>query len=371
MRYFLVSWIILSAQPLPDKIVFRRVSGDTLHADCFTFQGGWMASIWQVQAGQSQPWRRDSFFVDSLRRLRLYLSYTFDQQAYQPTKRWRIDYPEARQVTFTEEFYEQSLNSFIPKRRFTLWRGASQWDSLLRSWLGIMALNWSHYEGAMPIPHPSLSERTLWGDSLLVEEFDSGAQVYVAVGGYAKRSGGACDTFLIYDQQGLNRVERGFYALCVLAGDKLRYIRDTFCTLTDCITTERFFSYDGMGLLVIDSVVLRVYTPQGQPVSQGSFPKRYFWDTQGRLNRAIYAGGEYELTYGNQIVALNEAGTLLGERNEAQKPEEMVVYDWQGRVVWQGEIPPGERFQLPLELPSGVYLCRVRNRVIKAVRQVP
>ncbi|MCS6895246.1 MAG: T9SS type A sorting domain-containing protein [Bacteroidia bacterium] len=364
MRYFFIGATLLSAQPLPDRITFVG-HGDTLYADCWTFPGGWTAHLWRLNAGQSTLFRRDSFFIDSLRRLRLYVVYL----PYAPAERWRIDYPESHRAAFTEEIYDSTLGSFKPRRRFMLWKGPSQWDSLLRSWLGIFSIDWSHYEGALPFPHPTLSESVLWGDSLIVEEFLPDAQVYVVTGGYERRSGTTCDTLLLYEQQGILRVGRGMQLLCALSNGKLSYTRDTTCSQVECMSSERFFSYDGAGRLLEDSVVIRSYTLQGQLLGSVAFPKRYFWDGQGRLIQAIYSGGAYQLSYGSQIVSLGIGGEASSQ--SSLFPQVVRIYDLQGKMICQGFIDSQSEIKLPAEIPSGVYLLRTGDKFSKLVWHSP
>ncbi|MCX7765028.1 MAG: hypothetical protein N2253_09085 [Bacteroidia bacterium] len=346
----------LSAQPLPLQISFTSTS-DTLRAFCRTFAGGWTAQTYRVVNNVQEPLWLDSLFIDSLLRLIRHTRYEVQQGALLPVEQWRFVYPHSGLYACTEENYDRQLNTYLPRRRFYLWGAAKQWDSVLRSWTGVLGLDWDYFYGHILIPHPVLSEASLWGDSLMIEDFFPGVQAFVAVGGYGRVGGSPCDTLYVYEQQGIQRILKGFRVLCRDQRGALTYTQDTTCSAGQCTAERRIFSYDVHGKLIRDSLLLSIYTPQGQPVGSTAAVRKYTWDSYGRLIRAEYPQGVYELTYGQQVVTLPYETVVAGSgRLRLFSPAVMVkLYNTWGGLV--GALVSDERGEvvLPPDLPAGLY----------------
>lgn len=374
MRMLLIcGWgVCLFSQPLPDEIIFQAAGGDSVRAVCRTFREGWHAETFHKSGGLWVPLSRDTFYVDTLRRLTRYVQYAVQSGDAVPAARWRLDYPQPDLATCTIELYNDPPGTFVPQQRLYLWGTANRWDSMLRGWVGLLGLGWSLYEGALLSPYPALSENDLWGDSLLIEEYLPDVQLFVATGGYVRYSGSTCDTLLIYALQNGQRISQGWRLLCAGGNDTLLYSRDTACTASTCTAEERFLSYDAGGRLVIDSVMVRTYTTQGQIIGSISLPRRYVWDTGNRLIQAIYPGGEYRLTYGGQVVALHMPGWDQ-HRNFSQCPAGAAVqiYDLQMRLLWTGEVAGDGSFSPPEALPPGMYILRCGEWSVRAIRLLP
>jgi len=366
MSYKGLLWVgcWLWAQPLPNEILFQKVGGDSMKALCQTFSGGWLAEVHQRIGTAWQAVQRDSFFIDTLRRLRGYVRYDILPSGIErPAERWRIDYPQQRGLSVcTIERYDTLLGTFVPRQRLYLWGAPTRWDSVLRGWIGVLGLAWRLDEGALLMPQPTLSEIALWGDSLLIEAYLPELQVYVGIGGYVRKAGGNCDTVLWYEFQGSQRIPQGWRILCPSSGNALTYSHDSLCSSTGCAVEERFFFYDTGGQMVLDSLIVRAYDSQGQLVSSGVLLRRYEWDAARRLSRAFYPGGNYKLTYNGQVVSLSHSP----RKNAEWQPGEVVsMYDWQMRLVWQGEVGTDGHLRLPEGLAAGIYFLRWGEKVRK------
>lgn len=371
MLLILVWTLHLLAQPLPDEITFWGAGGDSVWAVCRTFRGGWQAATFHKRGGLWVPLSRDTFYLDTLRRLTRYVRYAVQSEDTIPVARWRLDYLQSHLTTCTIELYNDQLGTFVPQQRLYLWGTTTRWDSLLRGWLSLLGLGWSLYEGALLSPHPALSENALWGDSLLVEEYLSDVQLFVATGGYVRHSGSPCDTLIIYALQNGERLPQGWRLLCPHTG-ALLYSRDSVCTPTACTAEERFLTYNSSGYVIADSTVGRNYTRQGQPLGTITFPRRYVWDSEGRLIEATYAGGTYRLTYGGQVVTLampREPQHPVGLPCPAGASVEL--YDLQMRLLWRGEVQVEGTFTFPGSLPPGVYLLRCGTYSCRVIHLVP
>lgn len=353
---FLLSLTFLSAQPLPLQISFSGAS-DTLRAFCRTFAGGWTAQTYRVTNNVQELLWLDSLFIDSLFRLIRHTRYEVQQGALLPVEQWRFVYPYSGLYACTEESYDRQVNAYLPRRRFYLWGAAERWDSVLRSWMGVLGLDWDYLYGHILIPHPVLSEASLWGDSLLIEDFFPNVQAFVAMGGYGRVGGSPCDTLYVYEQQGIQRILKGFRVLCRDSRGELTYIQDTTCTSGQCTAERRIFSYDVRGKLIQDSLILSIYTPQGQLVGSATAVRKYTWDSHGRLVRAEYPQAVYELTYGQQVVTLPyETISVETGRLRLFSPGIMVkLYDSQGVLIWAAVSDERGEVVLPPYLPAGLY----------------
>lgn len=342
-----------------------------MRAVCRTFREGWHAETFRKSGGLWVPLSRDTFYVDTLRRLIRYVQYAVQSGDAVPAARWRLDYPQPDLATCTIELYNDPPGTFVPQRRLYLWGTANRWDSMLRGWVGLLGLGWSLYEGALLSPYPALSENDLWGDSLLMEEYLPDVQLFVATGGYVRYSGSTCDTLLIYALQNGQRIPQGWRLLCANSG-ALLYSRDSVCTPAACTAEERFLTYDNGGYLIADSTVVRTYTTQGQLLGIAAFPGRYVWDAEGRLIEATYPGGTYQLTYSGQVVTLAVPGEPLdGVCSSCPAGASIELYDLQMRLLWRGEAQAGGAFTFLESLPPGVYLLRCGTYTRRILRLVP
>jgi hypothetical protein len=374
-------WAILSilwAQALPDSLWFVDVSGDTTIRTLYrAFPGGWTAQTYRSTPQGWRLWIVDTFLLDGSLRLIQHLWYmdtagSASASALAPYQRELFSYPTPDLRAFTIEDYDLSIGAFRPRRRVYLWGGPTRWDSVLSGWPAILGLGWSLYNGDRVWPFACLATRASWGDSLLVEGFDPTAQVFVEESGYFFEEGGTCDSLVIYDAPWTAPLIRGFYRLCV-GGGRLIAQRDSFCTPTDCIAQYRFLAYDGQGKLTQDSVELRFYTPQGQPLGSASLPTRYQWDNGGNLQEIAYTGGRYLLWWGSQMVSLPAAPppieqfVVLGREirfSGAPVGECLRLYDAMGRLSWQTRIEaPDFSCKLPEGFSAGLYFIQVGPQV--------
>ncbi|MCX8112954.1 MAG: T9SS type A sorting domain-containing protein [Bacteroidia bacterium] len=359
---YLLALSVLLAQPLPDQITLTTIRGETIRGVCRTFAGGWAAELYRQEGGDWVAIRRDSFFVDSLLRLVHLRQYVIREALLTPYKRYRLDYPQSNLLICTREDYDTILGGFVPQERFYLWGASVRHDSVMRGWLGLLGLGWNNYDGAMLVPHPILSDLRLWGDSLLIESFLPESQVFVAIAGYKRSAGSPCDTIYTYSQQGIQLSLESVRQLCIGTGGRLVYTYDTACTPSGCAAERRFLFYDAQEKPVKDSLALSLYTLQGNPQGTTLLTRRYAWDGQGRLIRAEYPNGVYELIYGQQVVALSSASPNLhywrGRLWGMPPGAPVALYDMQGRLIWASIANFSGELDLPETCPTGLYLLR-------------
>ncbi|RMF47022.1 MAG: hypothetical protein D6750_09655 [Bacteroidetes bacterium] len=375
MRHWLLLTGLAGAQLIPDSVKFVEASsGDT------TFLVAWQVTPWGWQALRytqaAGTWRllgQDSCWIDPQKRLREIRRYidtatTPAPPSLAPVLRLVCDYPQPNLWSCTTYNYERSLSTWVPRRRFTLWGGPTQWDSLLSSWVGVLGLGWSRFAAESVWPFAVLHHRTLWGDSLQVESFDAGFGVFVEESGYVEMaSTSSCDSLALYNAPRINPTFVGHYRLCADLSGRLLTTQDSFCTPTECLAQYRFLSWDSQGRLQEDSLHLRFYTPQGQPLGEQPFPCRYAYDAQGRLTQARFLGGTYVFFYGSQVVELAVAqqarptlfqvGRTWYVKGTAEVP--FALYDGWGRCLRAGVVGPTGEIGLPEALPPGLYHLRI------------
>ncbi|MCS7163369.1 MAG: hypothetical protein NZ958_08635 [Bacteroidia bacterium] len=358
---------LLSAQPLPDTVYFiGAVAGDTLAYTAYkAFSGGWTAwsfsrhqNTWQLQAC-------DSFWVDSLGRLTLHLSLAPEIPNLIPRWRHRLAYSLDRGVICTRERYEPAYQTFVPQQRIYVWGIAPRWDSLLMGWFGVLALNLRPETGDTRWPFPTLHTQSLWGDSLLLENFLPDFSLFVETGGYLLGERFAlCDSFYQYLSPRANPQIIGSHIRCY---DNRLLIaqRDTFCLADTCIAQTRTLSYDGASRLHLDSLGWRVYTRQGQPLRQGELRRRYLWQSSTQPLQAEYPGGTFIWKYSTQMVTLPlapKAFRLVGRRGWVEGMlclTPLHLFDLAGRCLWEAHPTEDGYFELPETLSSGLYLLEI------------
>ncbi|GIV22690.1 MAG: hypothetical protein KatS3mg025_0349 [Bacteroidia bacterium] len=374
MRLFLVGFIAIGllAQPLPDSLWYKDTAGDTTLRVFFqTFSEGWAASTFNKENGTWRVLGTDTLWIDAQERLLKHLRYIDTASppanpSLAPFSQTLFSYPTGASVLFTTYDYLPESTSFVPRRRFHLWNTATRWDSVLSSQAAVFALGWNFYLGERLWPFPGLTDRALWGDSLLIEEFDPSFALFVEAGGYLFTNAAlTCDSLMIYNPPRLSPIPMGYYTLCQDPQGRLLSEQDSLCSPAECYAQERFFTYDPTGNLTQDSMEIRFYTPQGQSLGSVTWVRRYQWSSAGRLARAEYPGGTYLLWYGSQVVNLEHGQpsppqllqrgkeiTLTGLR--AGTP--LRLYNVHSQLLWEEILGPEGKISLPENLPWGIYI---------------
>lgn len=374
MRLFPLSCIAVSllAQPLPDSLWYRDTAGDTTLRVVFqTFSEGWTATTFKKEHSAWRLFGTDSLWIDAqghlLKHLR-YIDTTLPPAApsLAPLSQTLFAYLQGGYVVFTFYDYLPESTAFIPRRRFHLWNTATRWDSVLSGQPAVLALGWSFYQGERLWPFPVLTDRNSWGDSLLIEDFDSSFSLFVEGGGYLFTSAApTCDSLTLYTPPRVFPTPTGYYTLCKDPQGRLLSEQDSFCTSAQCYAQERFFTYDPTGNLTQDSMEIRFYTPQGQPLGSITWVRRYQWSSMGKLERAEYPGGTYFLWYGSQVVSLARGEPSLPQL--LQRGKEVTItglpsgtplrlYNLHGQLLWEELLGPEGRTHLPEVLPWGMYI---------------
>ncbi|MCX7606025.1 MAG: hypothetical protein N2170_02005 [Bacteroidia bacterium] len=364
-----------SAQPLPDSLWFVDLGGDTTHIVTFqTASTGWTAAVYQAEGTSWRLFETDTLGVDTTGRLLYFLRYrdTTGSSSPKPYKKLELAYSYDGYQTLTISSYDESNEIFSPQERIHMWGGAERWDSLLEGWLGLLSGEDHFQEGEKIWPFPFLYHRRHWGDSLLVEAFDSSVNLFVEVNGYRiQPSSGGCDSFLLYEAPQAASLIRGYYRLCANGAGHTLSQTDSFCTSSVCSTQERLWAHNGQGRPTRDSLVIRLYNSQGQFIGTTTSVRAYQWDIAGRLLQASYPAGTYILRYGNQVVSLASGRLLplyLQGRGKtlyiqgALPGERVYLYDLSARLLWSDAIPPEGILFLPEFLPTGVYIVYLRGR---------
>ncbi|MEN2992434.1 MAG: hypothetical protein ABDH91_02650 [Bacteroidia bacterium] len=277
---------------------------------------------------------------------------------------------------------------------------AQQPEELLRSPLIFFAAGG---EG-LSLETPIFYRREHLGDSLRLYTREGG----VWQGGltYLRRSGGAsqCDTIIF----GVGSGGAGRSVFCTDAAGYLTQGRDTTPprngeSPTSLYRVVTYSSVEGVRVVVKDSTDSYSYT-LNQP-DQVTYHKRtvtnYLYGANGRLeeirtialekNNGIIGGPGNEpvdTTENRVVLVYSQASALVQPVSigclelssegrwgrvpclEAGKELPVRLYDGMGRLVWQGGVQ-GEQpfFQLPAEVPSGVYLLQVGVEVRRVFLQ--
>lgn len=375
MRYLFLLGALAGAQLIPDSVKFVEAgSGDTtLLVQWQVTPWGWQALRYTREADSFRLAGRDSCWIDAQGQLTEFRRYLYtqgppDTPSLTPFARLTCTYPGGGSYLCTKYDYDPNVSTWIPRQRYTIWGAATRWDSLLSGWVGILGLGWSWYTAETVWPFAVLHHQALWGDSLQTASFQPDFSVFVEEGGYLKvTSLSPCDSLVLYNAPRINPTFIGYYRLCADPTGRLLATQDSFCTPAECLAQYRFLSWDSQGRLQTDSLHLRFYTPQGQPLGEQPFPSRYTYDAQGRLAKAYFPGGAYVFFYGSQVVGLATArpprpslfqsGRTWRVQGAAGAP--YVLYDGVGRCLLAGVIGPTEEISLPESLPQGLYHLRV------------
>ncbi|MCS7189407.1 MAG: hypothetical protein RMJ66_06450 [Bacteroidia bacterium] len=375
------AFFICAAQPLPDTVFFIQPSGDTnLITTYQVFPRGWSANIYKAERNSWKLVELDSIFLDSILRVSVLLRYkdtsTTDASVPIPYEKVEFFYPYSGFLIFTKAIYHPSYRIFFPYQRVYLWSYLSRWDSAFSGWFGLLGLGWNFHEGAGIWPFPALIHRTEWGDSLLLENFDSLYNIFLEAGGYFHyASSFSCDSLLIYESPRRSMLIRGYYLLCTGNEGKLAVHADSMCGPAQCIARNRYLSYEVGGKLIADSSYYRFYNSQGNLLGQVEEKRYFFWDTEGKLIEAHYPAGKYKIRYGGQVVALSSPASpasLLscgrkGQIRGGQKGDRIFLYEISGRKIWEGQLEEEGRFELPDYLPFQLYFLRWKERAWKCV----
>lgn len=374
-RFFLFFGIfLLWAQPLPDSVWYVEPPQDTIFLTTYQVSNfGWAATTYRREGSSWRLLGTDTVFLDAQNRISRILRYLDTATApvppsLAPYERTEAVYPGAGYLTFTKYDYDLSQALYVPRRRVHVWNAAQRWDSVLSGQLGILALGWSLYQGERLWPSPALTHAKHWGDSLLVEDFDDGANVFVEAGGYFFHGlSDGCDSLLPYEPPRNAPQLIGYYKRCYALSGQLITQMDSFRTpVPEWIVQARLLMYDAQGYLQKDSLQLRFYTPQGNPMGSMDMVRRYGWDAQGRLVEAEYPGGKYLLRYGGQVVQLSTSapapqlvfkgreGQLIGELSRTP----LQLYDFMGREVGGIALESEGYFRVLETVPPGFYILR-------------
>ncbi len=367
--------IQLCAQPLPDSLWCIQDPNDTSLLVTYQVRSwGWAATTYRADNGSWRLLGVDTLFLDEQLRPISHVRYLDTAAAsaatsLAPFEKATFAYPSAGESIFTTYDYDIAQEQYLPRRRVYSWNAAQRWDSVLSGQFGILGLDWNFYSGERIWPFPALIHAQHWGDSVLVEDFDPSATVFVEAGGYffAGLAGG-CDSLPLYEPPRAAPQVIGYYKRCYGAGGRLEVQADSFCTPIECLAQKRTLLYNSSGALERDSLHIRFYTPQGGGLGDISWVRKYLWNSQGQLSQAEYPGGRYVLRYGSQVVALSAArgpskpelrfwGTG-GQIKGASSRELVLLYDLLGRGVASVSLDEEGYFTLPEGLPPGIYVLR-------------
>lgn len=367
--------IRLCAQPLPDSLWYIENPNDTSLLVTYQVRSwGWAATTYRADNGNWRLLAVDTLFLDGQLRPVSHVRCLDTASApaapsLAPFEKAVFTYPSAGEIVFTQYDYDIAQEQYLPRRRVYSWNAAQRWDSVFSGQFGVLGLGWSLYGGERLWPFPTLVHARHWGDSMLVEDFDPSANVFVEAGGYffAGLSDG-CDSIVLYEPPRAAPQVIGYYKPCYGAGGRLEVQADSFCTPLECIAQKRTLLYNSSGALERDSMHIRFYTPQGNLLGDISWVRKYIWNSQEQLLEAEYPGGKYVLRYGSQVVALSAAqrpskpelrfwGTG-GQIREASSQEPLLLYDLLGREV--ASLPLGEEgyFTLPEGISPSIYVLR-------------
>ncbi|MCS7163203.1 MAG: hypothetical protein NZ958_07780 [Bacteroidia bacterium] len=272
---------------------------------------------------------------------------------------------------------------------------AQQAEELLRSSLAFFAIGG---EG-LGLETPVLYRREHVGDSLRVYVRDGGTWQEAFV--YRRRAGGAsrCDTIISGE---------GSMLFCTDASGYLTQARDTSPPAMGggASSSYRVMTYGSVGgtrVVLKDSTDSYSYAPNqpNQIVSHARTVLNYLYGANGRLeeirrielrrNNGLIGGPGNEpvdttevrvvLVYSQTSALIQPASVGCLEFSsegrwgrlpclEAGKELPVRLYEGMGRLVWQGRVR-GEQpfFQLPAEVPSGVYLLQVGVEVRRVFLQ--
>ncbi len=361
------------AQALPDTIWGFDVGHDS---STFTqnklFSGGWSIRHYRKNLGDWRETRRDTILLDASYRIlswTVWVDTTAGLLSFAPSDRYEITYSSPGEVIITHYGYQDPI--FVPLRRYYGYGWAPGVDTLTTGWLGVLVIDHNLITGSAFWPMPFQWLKGHWGDSLRVEEFDGGVQVFIESSGYAlKRRLAACDSFLVYQTSGGSRTWQGETALCYDALGRVTEYQDSFCTPIECMKVLRTWSYHSNGLPDWDSTHTWIYTPTGQLLGSVGYARTYQWDGQGRLIGATYPFQRYVLIYSSGQVlslasrtapSLNAFAYLGPERAvliQASGLTYLTLYTTQGEKVWSAQGVAGDKVSLPPTLAHGVYLLR-------------